>query len=127
MYQNRGGRAVGGMGQPAWTPQQNPTRGRAAVIGGSAAGGGGATAKRTCAGTGVFLPRRYENINDCNAYSSDSHRKPGILQLSAISISPHFLAIVFWNYMISNFGGILDCFGFGVLLDFQFLAIFTIL
>lgn len=73
MYQMR-------MNQDAWPVQQKPTRivgsgGRAAIY-----GGGGAAAKRGCAGTGVFLPRRYgnSNINDCNAYSSDSRKRPGI-------------------------------------------------
>ncbi|KAI3458627.1 hypothetical protein Pfo_015290 [Paulownia fortunei] len=78
VYENRGGRTVGGMGQAAWTLQQNPTRGRAVLLGGSGGGGGGgATAKRACAGTGVFLPRRYGNNNDSNGYSSDSRKKPG--------------------------------------------------
>lgn len=79
MYQMR-------MGQDAWPVQQNPTRivgsgGRAAVY-----GGGGAAAKRGCAGTGVFLPRRYgnSNNNDCNAYSSDSRKRPGIFYLEII-------------------------------------------
>lgn len=100
MYQNRGrtvtGTAVEGMGQTAWTLQQNPTRGRYGGSGGSG-DGGRAAAKRTCAGTGVFLPRRYESINK-TAHSPDSQRKPGVVQLSVISISPHFFAIVFWKY-----------------------------
>ncbi|KAK6156171.1 hypothetical protein DH2020_010419 [Rehmannia glutinosa] len=74
MYQNRGGRTRGETGQAAWTLQQNPTRERAMLLGGS--GGGGAAAKRACAGTGVFLPRRYGNHNDSNNYSSNSHKKP---------------------------------------------------
>ncbi|KAI3470804.1 hypothetical protein Pfo_027467 [Paulownia fortunei] len=81
MYQMRTGRAVGGMGQDAWSIQQNPTRivgsrARAVLLGGSG-GGGGAAVKRECAGTGVFLPRRYGSNNDCNPYSSDSHKRPG--------------------------------------------------
>ncbi|KAK4436579.1 hypothetical protein Salat_0821600 [Sesamum alatum] len=79
MYQVGSGRAVGGVGQDAWPIQQNPTRiagsgTRAVLFGGS---GGGAAAKRVCAGTGVFLPRRYGNNNDSNAYPSDSRKKPG--------------------------------------------------
>ncbi|PIN22879.1 hypothetical protein CDL12_04407 [Handroanthus impetiginosus] len=84
MYQVRAGRAAGGMGQDAWPIQQNPSRivgsaPRAVLMGGSGGGvgGGGAAVKRGCAGTGVFLPRRYVNNNECNAYSSDSHKKPG--------------------------------------------------
>ncbi|XP_057789059.1 uncharacterized protein LOC131005951 [Salvia miltiorrhiza] len=85
MYQMR-------TGQDAWPVQPNPARvpgpgGRAAVYG----GGGGAAVKRGCAGTGVFLPRRYGNNNNininnnniiinnnngCNAYASDSRKKP---------------------------------------------------
>ncbi|KAH6777640.1 hypothetical protein C2S52_006766 [Perilla frutescens var. hirtella] len=67
-------------GQDAWPVHQNPTRivgsgGRAAAFG----DGGGAAVKRGCAGTGVFLPRRYgnNNNNECNAYASDSRKKPG--------------------------------------------------
>lgn len=83
MYQMR-------TGQDAWPVQPNPTRiagsgGRAAVL---ASGGGGAAAKRGCAGTGVFLPRRYANNNDCNAYASDSRKKSGIFRLS---IFPFYL------------------------------------
>ncbi|KAL8552052.1 hypothetical protein ACS0TY_000931 [Phlomoides rotata] len=81
MYQNRGGTgtAVEGMNQVAWALQQNPTRGRSVLFGGSGGGGNGgrAAAKRTCAGTGVFLPRRYENASNKSAQSSDSQRKPG--------------------------------------------------
>ncbi|KAL0317140.1 UNVERIFIED_CONTAM: hypothetical protein Sangu_2128300 [Sesamum angustifolium] len=79
VYQNRGGRPVGGMDQAAWTLQQSQNRWRPVLFGGSGngGGGGGAAAKRACAGTGVFLPRRYGNDNDSNAYSSESHKKPG--------------------------------------------------
>lgn len=45
---------VARMGQDAWPVQQNSAA-RAAVY------GGGAAVKRECAGTGVFLPRRYNN------------------------------------------------------------------
>ncbi|KAL2248851.1 UNVERIFIED_CONTAM: hypothetical protein Sindi_2358800 [Sesamum indicum] len=79
MYQVGSGRTAGGVGEDAWPIQQNPTRipgtgTRAVLYGGS---GGGAAAKRVCAGTGVFLPRRYGSNNECNAYSSDSRKKPG--------------------------------------------------
>ncbi|KAK4431733.1 hypothetical protein Salat_0935400 [Sesamum alatum] len=79
VYQNRGGRPAEGMGQAAWTLQQSQNRGRPVLFGGSGngGGGGGAAVKRACAGTGVFLPRRYGNNNDSNPYSSDSHKKPG--------------------------------------------------
>ncbi|KAK6145422.1 hypothetical protein DH2020_022242 [Rehmannia glutinosa] len=62
MHQMRSGRAVGQMVQDGWSIQRNPTR-----------------MGRECAGTGVFLPRRYgnNNNNDCNAYSSDSRKKTG--------------------------------------------------
>ncbi|KAL6581007.1 hypothetical protein OROMI_006930 [Orobanche minor] len=81
MYQMRSGKqkAVGGTGQHGWPIQPNPTRiGRldpkTVLFGGSR---GGDAVKRQCAGTGVFLPRRYGNINDGNAYHSDSRKRPG--------------------------------------------------
>lgn len=92
MYQMR-------MGQDAWPVQQNPTRivgsgGRAAVY-----GGGGAAAKRGCAGTGVFLPRRYgnSNNNDCNAYSSDSRKRPGYSAASIANRNVHAMNKSFEN------------------------------
>ncbi|KAL6526756.1 hypothetical protein OROGR_015846 [Orobanche gracilis] len=68
MYQMRSGKgkAVAGTGQHAWPIQPNPTRiGRldpkTVLFGGFRSGD---VVKRQCAGTGVFLPRRYGNIND---------------------------------------------------------------
>ncbi|GFP86340.1 hypothetical protein PHJA_000777800 [Phtheirospermum japonicum] len=63
-----------------WSVQQDPTRiGRSGSSGVLFGGSGGAAVKRECAGTGVFLPRRYGNISDdcANAYSSDSRKRPG--------------------------------------------------
>ncbi|XP_073037362.1 uncharacterized protein [Primulina eburnea] len=80
MYDYMSGKAVGRMDQAAWPVKQNPTRNigtgnRAFLLGGP---GGGVAAKRECAGTGVFLPRVYgsSNASSCNAYSSESQRKP---------------------------------------------------
>lgn len=98
MYQMRSEAAVAGMGPDAWAAvQQNSTRivgsGARAVFfsgscgGGGGDGGGGAAVKSGRAGTGVFLPRRYGNT-DCNAYSSDSRKRPGILQFSAFPFLP---------------------------------------
>lgn len=88
MYQMR-------MGQDAWPVHPNSTRivgsrGRAAAL---AVAGGGAAAKRGCAGTGVFLPRRYaNNNNDCNAaYASDSRRKSGTFTLERLFAFPSYL------------------------------------
>ncbi|KAL9164821.1 hypothetical protein ABFS82_06G128800 [Erythranthe guttata] len=87
MYPMRSGRE---MGQGAWLiHHQNPTRivgsGHTAVLSGGSVGGGGggggAAVKRKSAGTGVFLPRRYGNINDSNAHS-DSRKKPGYSALN---------------------------------------------
>ncbi|KAL6503756.1 hypothetical protein OROGR_025679 [Orobanche gracilis] len=69
MYQMRSGeqKAVGGAGQHGWPIQPNPTRicrldPKTVLFGGSR--GGESAVRRQCAGTGVFLPRRYGNIND---------------------------------------------------------------
>ncbi|KAL7108713.1 hypothetical protein ACP275_06G129600 [Erythranthe tilingii] len=82
MYPMRSGRE---MGQGGWLVHQNPTRilgsGHTAVLSGGSVGGGGAAVKRKSAGTGVFLPRRYGNINDSNAHS-DSRKKPGYSALN---------------------------------------------
>ncbi|KAL2525796.1 hypothetical protein Adt_10850 [Abeliophyllum distichum] len=74
VYQNRGGRLVGGMGQAAY--QNRPTQ-KFSVSGTGAMsfGGGGGGVKRGCAGTGVFLPRRYGSNNDKNTFPSDSRKK----------------------------------------------------
>ncbi|KAL3838473.1 hypothetical protein ACJIZ3_023064 [Penstemon smallii] len=63
------------MGQAAWAIQQSPTRvltsGTRPVL---MSGSGSGAVKRGCAGTGVFIPRRY---NDGSAlYNSDSRKKP---------------------------------------------------
>lgn len=81
--QNRGGRLGVGMGQAAY--QTRPTQkfsgsGTGAVsfgryVGGDRAVPGGGGVKRGCAGTGVFLPRRYGSNNDKNAFPSDSRKK----------------------------------------------------
>ncbi|XP_009758884.1 uncharacterized protein [Nicotiana sylvestris] len=77
---NRCGRVVGDSGQTGWSAlpfeQQNHYQGqsgsgmRAGHMGGS--GNCGVVKKRECAGTGVFLPRRY-----CSQNSTDSRKKPG--------------------------------------------------
>ncbi|KAL5733120.1 hypothetical protein ACOSP7_032459 [Xanthoceras sorbifolium] len=77
-----GGRPLG-LSQSAWPPlqvqqqqpqpvvqQQHTSSGMRAVFLGGSAGGGGV--KRECAGTGVFLPRRYGNNNP-----PDSRKKSG--------------------------------------------------
>ncbi|KAH6827203.1 hypothetical protein C2S53_000723 [Perilla frutescens var. hirtella] len=69
--ENIGARTVGGMGQVAWAPHQIPSPRKAAFS------GGGAAAKKVCAGTGVFLPRRYDNISDRNANSSGPRNNIG--------------------------------------------------
>ncbi|CAA3022355.1 Hypothetical predicted protein [Olea europaea subsp. europaea] len=81
--QNRGGRLVGGMGQAAY--QTRPTQtfsgsGTPGVsfgryVGGDRAVSGGGGVKKGCAGTGVFLPRRYGSNNDKNAFPSDLRKK----------------------------------------------------
>ncbi|XP_047961764.1 uncharacterized protein LOC125206560 [Salvia hispanica] len=94
-------------GQEAWPVQPNPTR--VVGLGGRAAafGSGGAAVKKGCAGTGVFLPRRYGNNtnpnpnpnnnyiinndviikNDCNAYyASDARKKSAGYSAAAIPI-----------------------------------------
>lgn len=96
MYQVGSGRTAGGVGEDAWPIQQNPTRipgtgTRAVLYGGS---GGGAAAKRVCAGTGVFLPRRYGSNNECNAYSSDSRKKPGIYSSAPLHFPPFSCTVV---------------------------------
>ncbi|TXG49885.1 hypothetical protein EZV62_025760 [Acer yangbiense] len=83
-----GGRPLG-LSQSAWPPlqahpvQQQHTSNtssnmRAVFLGGSGGGGG---VKRECAGTGVFLPRRYgnnnNNINNFNNNPHDSRKKLG--------------------------------------------------
>ncbi|XP_042015597.1 uncharacterized protein LOC121763605 [Salvia splendens] len=92
-------------GQEPWPVQPDPTRivgsgGRAAAF-----GSGGAAVKRGCAGTGVFLPRRYGNNNinsntnnnyiinnniiiknDCNAYASDTRKKSAGYSAATIPI-----------------------------------------
>ncbi|KAL1542138.1 hypothetical protein AAHA92_26273 [Salvia divinorum] len=90
-------------GQEAWPVQPNPARvvgsgGRAAAF-----GSGGAAVKRGCAGTGVFLPRRYGNTttttninyinnnniiinNDCNVYASDSRKKSAGYSAASVPI-----------------------------------------
>ncbi|CAI9772963.1 unnamed protein product [Fraxinus pennsylvanica] len=82
--QNRGGRLVGGMGQAAYQTrpahQKFSGSGTGAVsfgrhVGGDRAVPGGGGVKRGCAGTGVFLPRRYGSNNDKNAFPSYSRKK----------------------------------------------------
>ncbi|XP_022857279.1 uncharacterized protein LOC111378329 isoform X1 [Olea europaea var. sylvestris] len=83
VYQNMGVGLVGGMGQAAY--QTRPTQkfsgsGTEPVSfgrygGGDRVGPGGGGGKRGCAGTGVFLPRRYGANNDMNAFPSDSRKK----------------------------------------------------
>ncbi|KAL1535569.1 hypothetical protein AAHA92_28332 [Salvia divinorum] len=65
-FENNGPRAVrgGGMGHAPWAPH----RGRAAH------GGGGAAPAKACAGTGVFLPRRYDTTA-VNSHSSAAPRR----------------------------------------------------
>ncbi|XP_057808302.1 uncharacterized protein LOC131022794 [Salvia miltiorrhiza] len=65
-FENIGPRAVRGVGHVAWAPHQ----GRATFD------GSGAAAKKVCAGTGVFLPRRYDAVNDCNAHPLAPRRRP---------------------------------------------------
>lgn len=81
-----GSRAVRGMGHVAWDPYQNHYHGRAAPDGGAAA------ARKACAGTGVFLPRRYHS----NSHSSYPRTSAGIFL--------HFLAILFWMFVVFNLG-----------------------
>lgn len=71
---------------------------------GSGGGGGGCGGlKRERAGTGVFLPRRYENNN--NHKLSDSRKKPGNLQLCTIVFLQLF-CVSGWIYLIiSSFFG----------------------
>ncbi|XP_009615069.1 uncharacterized protein [Nicotiana tomentosiformis] len=76
---NRCGRVVGDSGQTGWSGlpfeqqkhyQRHSGSGmRAGHIGGS--GNSGVVKKRECAGTGVFLPRRY-----CSQNPTDSRKKP---------------------------------------------------
>ncbi|KAK1570499.1 hypothetical protein Q3G72_002858 [Acer saccharum] len=90
-----GGRPLG-LSQSAWPPlqahpvQQQHTSNtssnmRAVFIGGSGGGGG---VKRECAGTGVFLPRRYgnnnNNINNFNNNPHDSRKKLVLLPAKVV-------------------------------------------
>ncbi|XP_042026632.1 uncharacterized protein LOC121773778 isoform X2 [Salvia splendens] len=59
------GRGGGGMGHDTWAPN----RGRVAHGGGAAA-----AAKKACAGTGVFLPRRYDTTA-VNSHSAAAPRR----------------------------------------------------
>ncbi|KZV49684.1 hypothetical protein F511_24598 [Dorcoceras hygrometricum] len=79
VHDYRSGKAVGRvLDQAAWPVKQNSAQtigsgNRVFLI-----GGGVAAAKRECTGTGVFLPRVYGSSkeNSCNAFSTESHRKP---------------------------------------------------
>lgn len=87
-YDYRSGKAVGRVDQPAWPVKQNPTRNIGTGNSAFSLGGpvGGAASKRECAGTGVFFPRVYgsSNSSSCNAYSSESHRKPAVYPTSLL-------------------------------------------
>lgn len=98
MYQVRNGREIG---EDAWPVQQSPTRiaGTRVLLGGSVGyDGGGAAVKRKSVGTGVFLPRRYGNNNDIDAYS-DPRKRPGILQFTA-SATFHFPILFLFGNML---------------------------
>lgn len=66
-------------------------------------GGGGLKKERT--GTGVFLPRRYGNINNLSN-TSDSRKKPGSLQLHPHTAFYRCISSAIFCFYFARSGGI---------------------
>lgn len=85
---------------------------------GGVSGGGGGGLKKERNGTGVFLPRRYGNINN-PSNMSDYRKKPGSLQLDQLAsslLSPDPFVFLIYVSQLFEFG----CAIFLLLLKFTY-------